>query len=69
MVDASIVLTLVLNEDPLAASLLGALDLAARITSASLARQDALRVSVGAVPVPSRGGGRPGVAFSFQLVW
>jgi len=69
VIDATIVLSLVLNQDPLVAGLLGGLDLASRITSATLARQDALRLQMVIAPLPPGQGRAPGVCAAVYLRW
>ncbi len=69
VIDATIVLTLVINEDPLVATLLGGLELASRITSASLAHQDAMRLQLAILPIPKPGGGAPGWCAAIHVRW
>ena len=69
VIDLSIVLSLVINEDPLVAIMLGGLDLAARITSATLAHRDAMSVSVAVLPVPGEGEAGVGLYASVGVRW
>jgi len=69
VIDLSIVLSLVINEDPLVAIMLGGLDLASRITSATLARRDAMAVSVTVLPVPVEGEAGMGLYASVGVRW
>ena len=69
VIDLSIVLSLVINEDPLVAVMLGGLDLAARITSATLAHRDAMAISLAVVPCPGDGDQGWGVYASVGVRW
>lgn len=50
VIDLALVLTIVVNQDPVIAVLLGALDLASRISSASLASQAVRKVAIWVAP-------------------
>ena len=69
VIDLSIVLSLVINEDPLVAVLLGGLDLASRITSATLAHRDGMAISLAVVPCPGDGDQGWGLYASVGVRW
>jgi len=60
VVDAAIALTLLLNEDPFTAAILGGIEVAARISSAALAARRAQTMAVWVAPAPQPGGEGPG---------
>ncbi len=69
VLDAAIVLSAVLNEDPVVPVVLGALDLAARVTSAIHARSNAPGLVVTVHPCRGGEGGERGVAVGVTMRW
>lgn len=68
-VDTTIVLSIVVNQDPVLAVVLGALELAARITSAGLAAGSARKMSCWVAPVVGPQRESRGVMTGIQLVF
>jgi len=67
VVDTTLVLSIVVNQDPVLAAVLGALELAARITSAGLAAGSVRKMSVWVAPVSTPHRESTGVMAGIQL--
>ncbi len=65
LIDATLILNIVVNREYVLTAVLGALDLTARITSAALARESALRMHAWCAPMPGEPGVAVGLGFAF----